>query len=113
LTTHEQAREMAILKAVGMSPRQTLTVVLSSVVLVGAAGGGLGIPAGMALHREILSTMGQIASRTELPTSFYRVFSPTLLAALLLAGVGLALAGAFLPGQWAARSRVTDILHAE
>jgi len=113
LTTREQAREMAILKAVGMSPRQTLTVVLSSVVLVGAAGGGLGIPAGMALHRQILTTMAQIASRTELPASLSVVFSPTLLAAMLLAGLGLALAGAFLPGQWAARSRVTDVLHAE
>jgi hypothetical protein len=41
------------------------------------------------------------------------VFSPTLLAAMLLAGLGLALAGAFLPGQWAAQSRVTDVLHAE
>jgi putative ABC transport system permease protein len=113
LTTREKVRDIAILKAIGMSPLQTVVVVLSSVVLLGALGGLIGIPAGIALHREILSTMAQIASKTLLPASFYSVFTAPLLAAMVLAGVGVALAGAYLPGQWAARSRVAGVLHAE
>jgi putative ABC transport system permease protein len=57
--------------------------------------------------------MAQIASRTELPASFYAVFPPVLLATMVLAGVGLAIIGAFIPAQWAARSRVTAVLQAE
>ncbi|TMD38187.1 MAG: ABC transporter permease, partial [Chloroflexi bacterium] len=97
----------------GMTPRQTVAVVLASVVILGAVGGILGIPVGLTLHHAILEDMGQIASRTELPASFYAVFSPLLLALLVLAGIGLALLGAFIPAQWAARSRVTSVLHAE
>jgi putative ABC transport system permease protein len=88
-------------------------MVLSSVLLLGPLGGIMAIPAGIALHHQILMTMAQIASRTELPASFYAVFPPVLLATMVLAGVGLAIIGAFIPAQWAARSRVTSVLQAE
>jgi putative ABC transport system permease protein len=113
LNTREKARDIAILKAIGMTPRQTITMVVASVVLLGASGGLVAIPAGITLHHQILMTMAQIASRTELPASFYAVFPPVLLATMVLAGVGLAIIGAFIPAQWAARSRVTSVLQAE
>jgi putative ABC transport system permease protein len=113
LNTREKARDIAILKAIGMTPRQTLGVVLASVIILGALGGTLGIPAGIIMHHAILQDMAQIASRTELPGSFYAVFSPALLGSMVVAGIALAILGAFVPAQWAARSRVTTVLHAE
>jgi putative ABC transport system permease protein len=113
LNTREKARSIAILKAIGMTPRQTVTVVLASVIVLGAIGGLAGIPAGITMHHQVLQNMAQIASRTELPASFYRVFSPLLLSVMVVAGVLLAIIGAMLPAQWAARSRATAILHAE
>jgi putative ABC transport system permease protein len=113
LNTREKARDIAILKAIGMTPRQTVVSVLSSVLLLGALGAAAGIPAGIVLHHQILRNMAQIASRTELPTSFYSVFSLAVLGLMLIAGVALALLGGLLPARWAARSRVAPVLHAE
>jgi putative ABC transport system permease protein len=65
------------------------------------------------LHRNILVAMGQIAGATAVPGPFFDVYRWALLGALLLAGAGIALLGALLPAQWAARSRVRKVLQAE
>jgi putative ABC transport system permease protein len=73
----------------------------------------LGIPAGIALHRNILVLMGQIATSTGIPDQFFQVFGAGLLVPLAAAGIAIALLGAMLPAQWAARSRVTEVLQTE
>jgi len=113
LNIREKARDFAILKAVGMTPRQVVTMVLASVSVLGLLGAFVGIPSGIALHRYILTVMGQIATSTGVPDLFFHVFSPTLLAVLALAGLVIAMLGATLPAQWAARSRITEVLQAE
>jgi putative ABC transport system permease protein len=113
LNTREKARDIAILKAVGMTPQQVMTMVMASVALVGIFGAAIGIPAGIALHRNILVLMGQIASGTNIPNQYFSVFDIELLIGLAAGGIVIALLGALLPAQWAARSRVTEVLQTE
>lgn len=113
LNTREKARDIAILKAVGMTPYQVITMVMVSVALVGVFGAAIGIPAGIALHRNILVLMGQIASGTNIPKQYFSVFDIELLIGLAAGGIVVALLGAMLPAQWAARSRVTEVLQTE
>jgi putative ABC transport system permease protein len=113
LNTREKARDTAILKAIGMTPNQVTGMVLASVAAVGIIGALLGIPAGQVLHHRIIVLMGEIATQTAIPASFFAVFSWAILAGLWTAGILVALMGAMLPAQWAARSPVADVLQTE
>jgi putative ABC transport system permease protein len=113
LTTREKVRDVAILKAVGMAPGQIVAMVVASVALLGLVAGGLGIPVGLVLHREILQSMGQIATGTAIPPSFFDLISHAVLPLLALAGVAIAAVGAWVPAQWAASSGVAEVLQAE
>jgi putative ABC transport system permease protein len=73
----------------------------------------VGIPAGIAFHRNILIVMGQIATSTGIPNAFFGVFRIRLLLSLAAAGIVIAMLGAMLPAQWAAHSRVTEVLQTE
>ncbi len=113
LNTREKARDIAILKAIGMAPRQVVVMILASTALLGILGAAVGIPAGIALHRNILIVMGQIATSTGIPDPFFRVFGANLVALMATAGIAIAMLGAMLPSEWAARSRVTEVLQTE
>ena len=113
LNTREKTRDIAILKAVGMTPRQVVAMVLASMIVLGVLGALVGIPAGIALHRNILIVMGQIATSTGIPDRFFQVFGANLLVLTAVAGICIAMLGAMLPAQWAARSGVTEVLQTE
>jgi putative ABC transport system permease protein len=113
LNTREKARDIAILKAVGMTPKQVVTMVIASVAVLGLFGAAAGIPAGITLHRNILVVMGQIAAGTGIPNQYFNVFGIEFLIGLAAAGIVIAVLGAMLPAQWAARSRVTEVLQTE
>jgi putative ABC transport system permease protein len=113
LNTREKARDIAVLKAVGMTPGQVTAMVLAAIAVLGVIGTAVGIPAGMALHRYIVTVMGQIATSTGIPDQFFGVFDVRLLTVLVAAGLGIALVGASMPSRWAARSRITEVLQAE
>jgi len=113
LTTREKVRDVAILKAVGMAPAQVVAMVVASVAFLGLIAGALGIPAGLELHRQILQTMGQIASGTAMPSRFYDLIDHAALPLLALSGVVIAALGAWIPAQWAASSGVAEVLQTE
>ena len=112
LNTRERVRDTAVLKAVGMGPGQTITMVVTSDALLGLLGGVLGIPIGVALHSLVLRIMADLVGN-DISTLQYQVFSAPSLAALILAGAALAVIGAYLPARWAARTSVVEVLHAE
>ncbi|MFI6156842.1 FtsX-like permease family protein [Kitasatospora sp. NPDC051170] len=112
LEIRERTREMGVTKALGMTPAQTAGVVLSSVLLVGAVGGAVGLPAGLLLHGLTVPAMGHSAG-LNFPAEALDVFGTPLLTALALGGVLIALLGALLPAVRAARSRTVDALRAE
>jgi putative ABC transport system permease protein len=96
-----------------MTPGQVVAMVLTSMAVLGALGAVAGIPAGVALHHNILIVMGQIATSTGIPDRFFQVFGANLLVLTAAAGIAIAMLGAMLPAQWAARSRVTEVLQTE
>jgi putative ABC transport system permease protein len=112
LQTRERTRDLGVFKAVGMTPRQAITMVICSVAVTGLAAGVIAIPAGVALHQYVLPRMATAAG-TDLPTSFLNVYSAPELTILALAGVVIAMAGALLPAGWAARTSTSSALHAE
>ncbi|WP_405526362.1 ABC transporter permease [Streptomyces canus] len=112
LDTRERVRDLGIHKALGMTPRQTITMVIASVLVTGLAGGLLGVPLGVALHRWIVPAMGHSAG-LELPDSVMAVYDPPELTALALGGLLIAVLGTLLPAGWAARTRTATALRTE
>lgn len=112
LTTRERIHEIGVLKSLGMTPRQTRTMVITSMVGLGLLAGVVAVPLGIALHHAVIPIMGEAAS-TALPASAMDVYQ--FGEVLLLGGAGIALAvlGALLPAGWAARTRVATALRAE
>jgi putative ABC transport system permease protein len=113
LETRQRAREMAVLKAIGMAPRQVVALVVASVVPIGLVAGLLGVPIGLAFQRGVLSYMGETFANTNIPESSFDVFGSALLAVLALGGLAIAAVGAWLPAQRAARATIAPVLQAE
>ena len=110
--TRERIHDLGIFKALGMTPRQTVTMVLTSVTLTGLVAGLIGVPIGAALERMTLSPM-QNAVGMHLPPSVTHSYSTALVLPLLAGGIMIALLGALLPAGWAARSRTATALRTE
>jgi len=112
LDTRERVHDLGVFKAVGMTPRQTVAMVLCSVAGTGLLAGVLAVPAGIAVHQYVLPAMAGAAG-LGVPASLLNVYGAGELAALALAGLAIALAGALLPAGWAAQSRTASALRAE
>jgi putative ABC transport system permease protein len=112
LDTRDRVHDLGVHKALGMTPRQTIAMVLSSVVVVGLAGGAIGVPLGIALHDAVLPAMGRSAG-TGLPVSSFAVYRPVEVVLLGLGGLAIAVLGALLPAGWAARTRTATALRTE
>ncbi|MEU6275223.1 FtsX-like permease family protein [Streptomyces populi] len=112
LDTRERVHDLGVCKAIGMSPRQTVSLVLASVTAIGVIGGVLGVPGGYMLHHIVMPVMGR-AVGTDMPSSVLDVYGPVELLLLGLGGVVLAMLGAMIPAGWAARSRTATALRTE
>ena len=112
LHTRERVHDLGVFKAVGMTPRQTVTMVLCSVAGTGLLAGVLAVPAGIAVHRYVIPAMAGAAG-LGVPPSLQNVYGAAELVTLMLAGLVIALAGALLPAGWAAKSRTASALRAE
>ncbi|MGN9794938.1 ABC transporter permease [Streptomyces sp. OZ13] len=112
LDTRERVREIGVHKALGMTPRQTVAMVLTSVVVTGLAAGALGVPLGMALHGWVVPAMGDSVG-LRLPGSVIAVYHGAELLPLALGGLLIATLGALLPAGWAARARTATALRTE
>ncbi|GAA0714694.1 hypothetical protein GCM10010199_14840 [Dactylosporangium roseum] len=112
LNVHERRRDLGMLKSIGMTPRQVVTMVLTSMALLGAVGGLLGIPLGIAAHRYIVPQTAD-AARISIPAVVLDVWHAPTLVLLAVAGVLIALVGALIPARRAARLRIAEVLHNE
>ena len=112
LQTRERVHDIGVFKAIGMTPRQTIAMVMCSVAGIGLVAGLIAIPAGVALHQYVLPIMGQ-AAQTGIPASVLNVYHAPELILLALSGLVIAVAGALAPACWAARTRTAFALRAE
>ncbi|MFJ1733535.1 ABC transporter permease [Streptomyces sp. NPDC088254] len=112
LDTRERVHDLGVCKAIGMTPRQTVSLVLASVTAIGALGGLLGVPVGYVLHGFVMPVMAR-AVGTTMPSSVLDVYGPARLLMPGLGGVVLAVLGALVPAGWAARTLTATALHTE
>jgi putative ABC transport system permease protein len=112
LNTRERIRDTATLKALGMSPRQVMAMVAAAAGLIALVGGLIAMPLGLSLH-HLLNDVISSSAGNDTPPGAYSVFSPLELLLILVLGVGVAIAAALVPGLWAARTNVVEVLHAE
>ncbi|WP_033284224.1 ABC transporter permease [Streptomyces sp. NRRL F-525] len=112
LDTRQRIHDLGICKAIGMSPRQTISLVLAPVTAIGVVGGLIGVPAGYALHHVVMPAMGR-AVGTRMPSSVLGVYGPAQLVLLGMGGVVIAVLGALVPAGWAAKARTATALRTE
>ncbi|MGW1170826.1 ABC transporter permease [Streptomyces sp. NPDC002550] len=75
LQIRERAHDIGVHKAIGMTPRQTLSMVVCSVPGVGLVAGIVGVPAGVFLHHAVVPVMAHAANSGH-SQSLLSVYSP-------------------------------------
>jgi putative ABC transport system permease protein len=119
MLTRERVHDLGIFKAVGMTPRQAITMVTCWAIAPAIGAAIIALPVGMALQDAVIHAI----ARTEAPAlppilvadpaSIVHVYTPAGLTLLALAGLAIAIIGALGPATWAAASRTTTALRAE
>ena len=112
LQIRERAHHIGVFKALGMTPLQTLAMILCSVTLAGLVAGIVAVPAGVYLHHGVIPVMAH-AANSGYPRSLASVYAPWELILLGLAGLVIAFAGAAGPAGWAARAHTAFALRSE
>ena len=112
LQVRERVHDLGVFKAVGMTPRQALAMVVCWEAGSGLTAGLLAVAAGITLHRYMIPRMAFFAGNGT-PPSFLNVYAGREIAALALAGLMIAVAGALLPAGWAVRIPAASALRAE
>ena len=112
LGTRDRVHDLGVFKSVGMTPRQTIAMVVCWIVGAGLAAGAIAIPVSVILHSSVVQAMAR-AGETGIPTGYINVFTPAELVVLALAGLVIGVIGALLPASWAARARTASALRAE
>jgi putative ABC transport system permease protein len=113
LETRQRTHEIAVLKAIGLTPAQIMAMIVAAIVPVGVIAGLVGVPIGVTAQRVVLTYMGHVATKTAIPPVVFDVFPPVVFLGLTLAGLAIGVAGALPPAQRAARARIAPVLQAE
>lgn len=112
LNTRDRRRDLGMLKSIGMTPRQVTAMMVTSMAVLGAVGSLLGIPLGIAGYHLVIPRMADAVS-ISLPSYMTDVWEAPALAGMALAGVAIAVLGAFIPARSAARLTIAEVLHNE
>ncbi|KQV19223.1 MULTISPECIES: FtsX-like permease family protein [unclassified Kitasatospora] len=109
LNTRERRRDLGMLKSIGMTPRQVTVMFVTSMAVLGLLAGLVGIPLGMVAHRVLVDNVGSV----DFPAVMKDVWHLPELSLLALAGVVIAVLGAYVPARSAARLTIAKVLHTE
>ncbi|GAA2745920.1 ABC transporter permease [Kitasatospora cinereorecta] len=112
LNTRERRKDLGMLKSIGMTPRQVIAMVVTSVAALGAVGGIVGAPLGILAHRIIIPMTGR-GTGLDLPDSLLHVWNWPTVALLAFSGSVIAVLGAYLPARGAAKAPVAEVLRTE
>ncbi|MFD7659191.1 FtsX-like permease family protein [Actinosynnema sp. NPDC059797] len=112
LNARERRRDLGMLKSIGMTPRQVVVMMVTSMGALGVVGGLLGLPLGVAAHRVVAPAMMR-AAQADVLDVVVDVYRAPVLALTALVGVAIAVLGAFVPARAAARTTIAEVLHNE
>jgi putative ABC transport system permease protein len=112
LNARERGRDLGVLKAVGMTPRQVVAMMVVSMAALGAAAGALGVPLGVLAHHGVVVLTGEMLS-SGMARSWIHVYGWSLLLPPACAGVLVAVLGAWAPAGRAAATRTSAVLRSE
>ena len=112
LNSRERRRDLGMLKSIGMTPRQVVVMLVTSMAALGAVSGLLGLPIGIIGHRLVVPAMMRSA-QVAMPDVILHVYHPLLLILLALAGIAIAALGAYFPARSAARVTIATVLRNE
>jgi putative ABC transport system permease protein len=110
LSTRERYRELATLRAIGLTPAQMLRSVLDGAIALGALAVVIGIPLGLYLTARGLQAL--VDSLGGLP-HFMMGINWLGLGLLVPATLLVSALGAYLPARWAAHVPVSEVLRDE
>jgi len=105
----ERARELGILKAIGVTPRQVRRIVLGETVLIGGAAGLLAVPVGLVMAALLIYVVNR---RSFGWTMGFEVDPQVILGGFLMAVLAAVLAGIY-PAARMARAQPADVLRQE
>jgi putative ABC transport system permease protein len=105
LSVFERTRELGMLRAVGMTRRQTRRMIRHESVITGLIGAALGIPLGLVLAALVTRALSQYDVQFSVPTGTLVVFTIVAISAGVIAAVW--------PARRAARLNVLNALHHE
>jgi putative ABC transport system permease protein len=95
-----------------MTPRQVVTMMITSMGALGVLGGLVGLPLGIVAHKLLAPAMMR-AGGSDVLDVVVDVYSGPMFVLLVLAGVAIAVLGAFLPARSAARATIAEALRNE
>jgi putative ABC transport system permease protein len=105
LSIFERTRELGMLRAVGLTRRQTRRMVRHESVIIALIGAALGLPVGLALAALVTHALADEGATFKVPVGSLIAFTTVALVAGILAAV--------FPARRAARLNVLDALHYE
>jgi len=109
LAVQEKLRVVGVLKTLGMTPAQVVAMVNTTAGFLGLLAAGVGIPLGLAFTRAILATLSSTYGFGEVNVTL-SLFYVLLLIPLM---VVVSMAGSVIPGRWAARLSIVQVLRNE
>ncbi|MFF0366590.1 FtsX-like permease family protein [Micromonospora sp. NPDC005087] len=112
LNTRDRRRDLGMLKSIGMTPRQVVVMMVTSMAALGVVGGLLGVPLGVLAHRVVVPVTAD-AANLSLAKAMLQVWQPGGLVLLAVAGLAITVLGALLPARSAARLTIAEVLHNE
>ena len=112
MVVRERVHDLGVVKAIGMTPRQTVSMVLLWAVVPSAAAAAIAIPAALVLHDMTIDAIGS-QTGIGVPAPLVNVYQAGGLTLLALTGLGLAALGSLGPAVWAAVSRTAAVLRTE
>lgn len=113
LTVHERRRDLGTLKSIGMTPRQTVALFVTSTVIPGLLGGAVGALLGLTAHRILLPLVTRSGVASFASDRLLAAFAWPGALRLALAGLVIAALGAVLPARRAARTPIAVVLRDE
>jgi putative ABC transport system permease protein len=112
LNARERRRDLGMLKSIGMTPGQVVTMMVTSMGALGMVGGLIGLPLGVAAHQLLAPAMLR-AGQSDVLDVVVDIYRAPMFAPLALAGVAIAVLGAFIPARSAARTTIAEALRNE